>query len=352
MQVNTLLSIVIPTYNRAQFLDYCLDIHIPFAKAHNILIVISDNASTDATPEVVKKRAKEYPLIQYLRNETNVGPDKNFELALKYPQTDYVWLLGDTYQITSEGIAYLLELVSTNTNKYDAIICNVGTRVKDIATQDYSNQNNLLSDLGWHMTCMSSLIFSSRLISAGNFDRYQNTNFIQIGVIFEQIANKEFYIHWVNAIFVKQTSIKDINKMSWDDQVLEVWALNWPNIIFSLPPSYKLGIKMKCIMDHGLKSHLFTLSNLRRISRRKNLGYDKFKQYSHFFPLTISYPKTVILAVALFPNTTYCVHCIVRTVAKVGKIFTHLFGVRRNTSSKAIHIVPFLLYFLLVNCDK
>ena len=63
MQANPLLSIVIPTYNRADFLDYCLKVHIPLAKAHNIQIIISDNASTDATKKIVQKRMEEYPLI-------------------------------------------------------------------------------------------------------------------------------------------------------------------------------------------------------------------------------------------------------------------------------------------------
>jgi abequosyltransferase len=66
MIANPLISITIPTYNRAEFLDRCLAAHIPVARAHNIQIFISDNASTDGTESVVKKRMTEYPWIRTL----------------------------------------------------------------------------------------------------------------------------------------------------------------------------------------------------------------------------------------------------------------------------------------------
>ena len=99
MEINKKLSIVIPTYNRADFLDYSLEIHIPMLKEYGIEIAIFDNASTDNTEKVVSKWMEEYPYLSYHRSETNIGPDANFERALKYPDTEYIWLLGDTYEI-------------------------------------------------------------------------------------------------------------------------------------------------------------------------------------------------------------------------------------------------------------
>ena len=58
MESNKQLSIVIPTYNRADFLDYSLKLHIPIVKKYNICIYISDNASTDNTKEVINKLVK------------------------------------------------------------------------------------------------------------------------------------------------------------------------------------------------------------------------------------------------------------------------------------------------------
>ena len=302
MQVNPLLSIVIPTYNRADFLDYCLKVHIPLAKAHNIQIFISDNASIDATKEVVQKWMEEYPLLSYHCNETNIGMDENFERALKYPRTEYVWLLGDTYQIPPRGIDYIINLISKNSKKYDAIVVNVAKRVSGTPEQDYSDQNQLLSDLGWHMTCLSSLIYNSRLIDHSDFVRYHNTNFIQLGIIFEYIAGKDFLIHWIDFVSVQGISIDGLLKESWQNQAFEIWTKGWPNLIFSLPPLYTLETKLKCIKDHGKKSGLFKIKKLLYFRAFNILNYKTYKQYSHLFPLTIKYPKLIILLIVLLPR--------------------------------------------------
>lgn len=66
---------------------------------------------------------KEYKFLSYHKNETNIGPDANFEKALKYPKSDYIWLLGDTYMLTKDGMHYFLEQIKSK--KYDAFVFNL-----------------------------------------------------------------------------------------------------------------------------------------------------------------------------------------------------------------------------------
>lgn len=302
---NTLLSITIPTYNRADFLDYSLKIHIPMAKEYNIQIYISDNASTDSTKEVVNKWQLEYPLIHYFCNDSNVG-EINFEIALKLPDTEYVWLLGDTYQIQTDGITLLLKTISKK--NYDAIVVDVMKRASDIPQQEYSNQNKLLSDLGWHMTCLASLIYSKQLISHGNFERYYHTYFIQIGIIFEHIAHKDFLIYWEKNISIQTLKPPHIlSKKGWYQKpiIFDIACTHWTNFIFSLPASYNLETKLKCVLDHGEKSKLFTLKNLIHLRAANILNYQSYKKYAHLFPLTIQHSKFIIFLIALFPRLAY-----------------------------------------------
>ena len=158
---NNLISITIPTYNRAPFLDACLEYHIPLARKHNVKIFISDNASDDHTQEVVKRRCAEYALISYIRNQDNLGADANFEQSLKLADTEYVWLLGDTYTIPEKGLDYLVNLLTSRSVVYDLIVFNWKNRVKDAMSQDYADPNKILSDIGWHMTCLSTLVYSN-----------------------------------------------------------------------------------------------------------------------------------------------------------------------------------------------
>jgi abequosyltransferase len=298
---NQLISIVIPTYERADFLDYCLEVHIPMMKQYNIQICIFDNASKDNTEEIVSKWVEEYPYLSYHKSETNIGPDANFERALKYPDTNYVWLLGDTYQAPKGGISYLLELIKNK--KYDAIVFNLANKLK-LPTKDHDDSNVLLHDLGALMTCLSCLVFSKELLDRANFSRYYQSSFIQTGIIFEDIADKDFLINWVQTLSVTGFANENLRKANWShtSEAFEIGCKDWSNFVFSLPPSYDINSKMKCIMDFGKVSGLFTLSSLMKLKLKGILNFKVFLQYKKLFVFTIDYPSLLIFLLVFLPR--------------------------------------------------
>lgn len=299
---NSYLSIVIPTYNRAEFLDRCLELLVPAARMHNIAIYISDNYSEDNTKAIVNKRIEGYPFIEYHCNQENLGADKNFELALKIPKTDYIWLLGDTYQIQSNGINFLIPIILDKKSKFDAIVVNVDNRVKDIGGRDYVEKNELLIDLGWHMTCMSSLIYGKHLLDSANFDRYRETYFIQTGIILEFIEDKEFLIKWESGNSVLPIILDGVKKNSWQNRTFEVWVEKWSNFVFSLPPSYNIETKLRCIKSHGLKSGMFSVKGLLSLRASGILNPMVFRKFMCLFPWTINSSVPVIFAISFLPK--------------------------------------------------
>ncbi len=90
-----LLSICIPTYNRADVLDLVLkNIIENRGFDESIEIVISDNASTDNTFEICKKYIDVFQNIKYFRNGKNVR-DENFWLVLNRATGKYRKLQND-----------------------------------------------------------------------------------------------------------------------------------------------------------------------------------------------------------------------------------------------------------------
>jgi glycosyltransferase involved in cell wall biosynthesis len=92
-----LLSICIPTYNREKFLAWTLDKTVaafPHAK-----IVVSDNASTDGTREVVKTAG-----ARYIRQSSNIGAFPNMRAALLAASTQYCVFLGDDDYLVPEEV--------------------------------------------------------------------------------------------------------------------------------------------------------------------------------------------------------------------------------------------------------
>jgi abequosyltransferase len=77
-----LLSICVPTRNRAKYLDELLSHYARQLKeakisGDEVVFYISDNASEDETPEVFREFEKKVPRAHYSRNATNLGGDGN-----------------------------------------------------------------------------------------------------------------------------------------------------------------------------------------------------------------------------------------------------------------------------------
>lgn len=110
-----LLSICIPTYNRAANLDHCL--HSIFSQMDNIPaieILVSDNASTDNTREVVERYAAHYPFLKYSRNETNIGADRNIHQVMQQARGKFIKLQGDDDYWVNGTFAPFIEVVKNH----------------------------------------------------------------------------------------------------------------------------------------------------------------------------------------------------------------------------------------------
>lgn len=87
------LSVCIPTYNRAAFIGETLE-SIAIQAPEDVEIVVSDNASTDNTEEIVKGYCARFPGIIYFRQPQNMGADANFMNAVAEASGEYCWLFG------------------------------------------------------------------------------------------------------------------------------------------------------------------------------------------------------------------------------------------------------------------
>jgi abequosyltransferase len=113
---NIKLSVAIPTYNGASHIQEALNsIIIQLDDIDEELeIVISDNASTDQTPEIIRDQQKKHPFIRYFRNEENLGADRNFDLAVRRATGEYVWLFSDNDIMMPQAIKNVLQVIHNN----------------------------------------------------------------------------------------------------------------------------------------------------------------------------------------------------------------------------------------------
>ena len=105
------VSVAIPAYNQAHFIEQALD-SVLAQDYPNLEVIVSDNASTDDTPAVMRRYLSD-PRVRYFRNPTNLGMLGNFKKALYEYSTGELALHldGDDYLTDSHYISEAVEMM-------------------------------------------------------------------------------------------------------------------------------------------------------------------------------------------------------------------------------------------------
>jgi glycosyltransferase involved in cell wall biosynthesis len=161
-----LVTIGIPTYNRADsYLRKTLTSALN-QTYQNVEIIVSDNCSTDSTEPFV--RGLSDPRIRYFKHTNNIGGNNNFNFCLAEAKGDYFLLLHDDDLIDDDFIDVCMSAANYQT---DIGIIRTGTRVIDsdgLVLRQYPNMAVGLSTedffRAW-FACKTSLYLCSTLFN-------------------------------------------------------------------------------------------------------------------------------------------------------------------------------------------
>lgn len=127
MPTNPLVSIVIPVFNRENFIVDVINSCIN-QEYNNIEIIIIDNNSTDNTVEIIKKIYESNENIKLFKNEENIGPIKNWKKGALLAKGKYVKILFSDDYINKKYITRGVE--SLESDKELGFYC-TGTLIKN-----------------------------------------------------------------------------------------------------------------------------------------------------------------------------------------------------------------------------
>ncbi len=140
-----LLTIAIPTYNRAHLLELSLSRILEASKGFEkyVEIVISNNCSEDFTESVIKEAQKLYP-IKYFINSENIGFNYNYiKLVDEYVTGRYCWVLGDDDFLYPNAIK---EIINVLIKHQDLSFINLKFDFKSIETLSLESESNCLKN--------------------------------------------------------------------------------------------------------------------------------------------------------------------------------------------------------------
>ena len=121
------LSIGVPVYNGERYVAEALDCLLS-QTFKDLEVIVSDNASTDATADIVRSYAERDPRVKYYRNPTNIGAQPNYNRTFERAAGKYFkWHACDDLCAPT----YLEKCVAALESDPSAVLCQSRTVLID-----------------------------------------------------------------------------------------------------------------------------------------------------------------------------------------------------------------------------
>lgn len=213
--MTALLTIAIPTWNRASYLRHLLStLHDQIGSNPDVHVIVSDNASTDATADVIAEFASVDWQLTALRNAENIGGDGNIIQVFEQATTRYVWLLGDDDVPCRRAVGAVLAMLKRDSPDLVGLRSlwvsdsrSVAASVADANAYDLLDAQSFAKRVNIWTTFVSGIIVNkelfSRVTSVGAVRLQAGTNLIQLGWVLPVLQSGTTFVQtrepWVVA---------------------------------------------------------------------------------------------------------------------------------------------------------
>lgn len=223
-----LLSLCIPTYNRAAYLVTLLESILP-QLTPQVEVVVSDNASTDSTKSLVAAFAKKMPSLSYSCLPENQGPDHNFLHVVERAQGQFCWLLGSDDALYPGAIARLLSEISRHTadlyllckNSYDSRMLSrvpayepMGHHSDTTTCYNTHKQDNFFYRVTSNLGYLGGLAFRRSLWQSVDAKAYIGTAYVHV-FIFQHLLKEGHSLKYLATPAIKWRADNDSILTTW-----------------------------------------------------------------------------------------------------------------------------------------
>lgn len=296
-----LLTISIPTYNRADKLARLLEIlndELKSFEYKNLIgIYISNNASTDNTKNIITKYSEKFKIskidFSYINQPINIGMGGNFIYTFENPKSNYIWWFSDD-DILIPG--FIPKIVSILKNEKPNVF-NMG-----FLQPPYTNENSRYTknDLGFKedktlyannlSTKLSAIIVNKNISLNVAYSKINASYWSHVYIVLDIILNHGgYYIYPENVV---KCDDEFMNIRYEPDAIVEL-----KQVVFEMYDMYSID-KLKITNIRKLDSILLNLQFLRLhycnkiILEKTNINSMKKKLvYALLFKFKIFIPK-------------------------------------------------------------
>ena len=197
------LTIGIPIYNGERTISETLE-SIFRQITSEVEVVVSDNASTDSTKDIIESYVRKYEKLKYHRNDANLGADRNIDLTVNRANGKFVWLMGDDDEIAEGGINSIINAIDShpdlaaifvNYSSYDRITgeCLNPRTLKIKQDVLCADANSFLTTATIYPNFMSSIIVRRSRWLEHDATAFAGTYWLQYGMLMKIIEGQRSF---------------------------------------------------------------------------------------------------------------------------------------------------------------
>lgn len=208
-----LLSICIPTYNRANYLESCLlSIFSQLEEDMSVEIVVSNNKSTDHTTEIIDKYL-DNKCLNYFEQDLNIGFAHNVLSVVKKASGEYCWIIGDDDFLIQGALKAVLDLIKKDDTKVDYYYA---------------------SEKGFHLDSFNKYSKPFHTSKMGKENSIQKLDYQRVGK-FEEIIGPDYSIIFLGelmvSIFKRDIWLSYTETSEFDYEFLENLETTYPHSV-------------------------------------------------------------------------------------------------------------------------
>lgn len=109
-----ILSISVAAYNVEKYIEQCLDSFVDKELIEKIEVLVTDDGSSDSTPEIVNKYVRKYPGTFRLIVQKNAGPGSTVNSGIRNARGKYFRMVDGDDWVNTEGLKSLVSYLENN----------------------------------------------------------------------------------------------------------------------------------------------------------------------------------------------------------------------------------------------